>query len=1030
MNDRKKSAQAPEMGQKSYWRSLSTEGGEPSFREQTEFRQGAETLVVPPVNRRGFMGLMSASMALAGAGLGGCVRKPTQYIAPYTRRPEDVIPGVPRFFATSLQVGSTVLGVVVESQDGRPSKIEGNPRHPASLGATDAWAQAEVLNVYDPDRSQFPLQGGEARTLEQAQRALADHFAGLQGRGGQGLALLVTDRRSPAMISALEDVARAYPQAGIFLHDVAAETNHEAGLAMLGLQAQRVSYRPAGAKILAAFDSDFLGTEADHVRLARGFADGRRVEDLEGDLTEMNRLYAIEPAFTITGGTADHRLQLPASQVGGVLVAVAKWLFENGVSAPAGLGTLPTGTLDARALAWVPVLGADLRDNRGASLVLVGERQPAWVHALGFALNQALGNIGETVVTTRRREAIATRTIAELATAIGAGSVSTLLMLGGNPAYDAPADLGLAAAIGRVETTIHLSFQVNETSLLCNWHLPAAHPLESWGDLRASDGTAGIQQPLIAPLFPSWSELDVLAAILPASVIVGADEADGEAVTGYALLRRSWRNRIPMGFERAWRTWLHDGVVDEPQQPLDMTPANYAGVVGAISLAPAPASGTFELVFALDTKVLDGRYANNGWLQELPDPMTKLTWDNAALISPRTARALGVVFAVAEDNADIPVEEYGQLRAPMLRISVDGRSLDIAAMVTPGVADNTIILPLGYGRTAGGRVATGAGFDTYTLRSSASPWIAAGATLTRVSGTYLLATTQDHGSVEGRPIVVEDTHAGYEADPRFVDRYELMPPEKLKSLWTEPNARDGQQWGMSIDLTTCTGCSACTVACQAENNISVVGKSEVLNGREMAWIRLDRYYSGDHDNPAAIMQPLACQHCENAPCEQVCPVAATVHGPEGTNDMAYNRCIGTRYCANNCPFKVRRFNFFNYSQIADEQNPLLRLQKNPDVTVRFRGVMEKCSYCIQRVTESKIAAKLRGDGVIQDGAVTPACGQACPTQAIVFGDINDSNSRVSQQKRRNRNYEILSWLNLHARTSYLAKIRNPNPALV
>jgi Fe-S-cluster-containing dehydrogenase component len=974
-------------------------------------------------------------MGLAGLVGAGCIRKPTQYILPYTQRPEDLIPGEPRFFATSLQVGASVVGLLVESQDGRPTKIEGNPQHPISRGATDAQTQAVVLSMYDPDRSQSPRHNGADVSWEEAGAGLEAVRESIVSTQGAGWALVLQDRRSPTVRALIERLRLAAPSIRVFVVDETRRTNHIAGLSAVGVTNAQPLFHLDRATTVVALDSDFLGVEGDNVFHARAFAANRRPIDQNGS---MSRLYAIEPAFTITGATADNRLQLPASQVGEFLKGLANYLGTKGIVLPGGLQNLAAAETNAT---WIEKLGDDLVEHRQTAALLVGDRQPAWVHGLAMALNDALGSVGTVVEFFTQDDRIDAPGLPELATAITDGAITRAIFIGGNPVFDATGDVDFAAAVGRLEESVHLSFSVDETTTLCKWHIPMSHDLECWGDTRATDRTVAIRQPLIDPLYESMSEVELLAALLDdAALSEGYDaNTDGELRGGYAQVRRTWRSRAPEGFDATWRTWIHNGVVVEPNvQPTAVAiVANDLG--SAVSAIAAPAAGALELVFALDNKVLDGRYANNAWLQELPDPITKLTWDNAALINVETANELGLVFENAVDPFDgtsrpedefIPATLYGRLQVQLVTITVNGRSFQIAAMPTPGVARNTLILPLGYGRTAGGRVAEqGKGFSVAAGRSVASPWIVAGATLAMVGETYTLASTQDHGSMEGRPIAREATLDEYQQHPSFVTDDELMPDYKLRSLWNPPNRREGQQWGMNIDLTTCTGCNACSIACTAENNISVVGKERILQGREMHWIRLDRYYSGMPDNPQAIMQPVACMHCEMAPCEQVCPVAATVHGPEGTNDMAYNRCIGTRYCANNCPFKVRRYNFFAFAKENDRENPLLRLQKNPDVTVRFRGVMEKCTYCIQRVNEARIDAKVQGNDIIQDGAVTPACAQACPSQAIVFGDINDPTSRVSIAKSRNRDYAVLSWLNVHPRTTYLAKIRNPNPHL-
>lgn len=1028
------------MNEKKYWRSLEELAQTPEFRAQVEreFPEGAPELELDAVSRRGFLGLVGASMGLAGLAGAGCIRKPRQYILPYTERPEDLIPGEARYFATSVQVGGSVVGLLVESQDGRPTKVEGNPQHPMSRGATDAMTQGIVLAVYDPDRAQNPSRNAAAASWDDVYAALGDVRSALAD-GGQGWALVLTDRRSPTVRALVESLKVVAPQLQLFVVDQTRRANQIEGLSMVGVTQAQPLYHFERATTVLSLDSDFLGIECDNVFNTRHFSQTRRPADETGS---MSRLYAVEPSFSVTGATADNRLQLPASQIAEFAKALTGALIGKGLALPAQLQGLAFTSSGEAFDQWVGSVADDLLEHRATAVVVAGDRQSAWVHALCFALNDALGSVGSVVELVTQDDRLEAPGVGELADALASGSISGVLVVGGNPVYDAPGDIDLAAAIGAVGQSMHLSYAFDETSAACQWHIPMCHDLEAWGDTRATDRTAALAQPLIEPLYEGLSVIELLAQLLPDNVLSeNADLArDGDLRSGYALVRRTWRARTAMGFDASWRTWLHNGLIsNENLSPAQVVINQAQAATGATQLA-APAAGQFELVFALDNKILDGRFANNGWLQELPDPITKLTWDNAALINVQTARDLGIVFASSVDafdsteraaqDADIPSVHYASLQTPIVTVSVDGRQFNIAVMPTPGVAPDTLVLPLGYGRDLAGQVASqGKGFSVTAGRSRAALWIVTGATVTVTSEIYTLATTQDHGSMEGRPIAREATLDEYREHPSFVTDEELMPDYKLRSLWSPPNRREGQQWGMSIDLTTCTGCNACTVACQAENNISVVGKERVLQGREMAWIRLDRYYSGSLENPQAIMQPIACMHCEMAPCEQVCPVAATVHGPEGTNDMAYNRCIGTRYCGNNCPYKVRRYNFFAFAKENDQANPLLRLQKNPDVTVRFRGVMEKCSYCIQRVNGARIHAKVNGNDIIQDGAVVPACAQVCPSQAIVFGDINDPTTQVSRAKALNRDYAVLSWLNIHPRTTYLAKIRNPNPHL-
>ncbi|MFT4703711.1 MAG: MoCo/4Fe-4S cofactor protein with predicted Tat translocation signal [Bradymonadia bacterium] len=1012
------------MNDKTYWRSLSEKSGGSAWEEHAgrEFPPQADELEVDGVSRRGFLGLMGASAALAGVGE-GCIRKPAQYILPYTQRPEMLVPGEARHYASSLSVGGDVIGVIVTSTDGRPTKIEGNPAHPSSLGATTAFAQGSILDLYDGGRARLATINGRAASLSDALEAAASTTP------GAGTAVLVNNLDSPSLNAKLADLARN--GAAIYAHGADLRPSQRDALIALTGEAPTVYADLAKAKVMVTLSADPLHSGPHSIAHARGYAQGRA----EGRKPEMNRHYAIESHFTITGMNCDDRLQLPPSQVSLFAKALAKHIAAA-TDAPGGLiiGSASVDSPSDRFAKWVEVVGNELLANRGTSAVFAGETQPAWVHGLVAWINRALENSGETIFYTRRSDHPETGTLAELQAAVSAGRVQNLIVVDGNPVYDAPVDVEFGALMERVTNTVHASYSVNETSVKAKVHIPLSHPLETWGDWTGATGDSSIQQPLVEPLFESVSPLELLASLT------------GDEPNGYDLVRAHWQtaSRGP-NFDNRWADWLHSGVVgnSESARPLTWSWGTALSTMVGADVPGAPTSTSLEVVFALDNTIYDGRFAANPWLQELPDSVSKLTWDNAALVGPATARALNIGFDVAADGtdmlrmqealeteSDVPIAQYGRLDAELATITVGGRAIEIPIMVVPGVAENTLLLPLGYGRTVAGLAGLGAGFNTYTVRAADALSYATGVTFAKAGGTYRLASTQDHNALEGRAIYREGTADRYAEEPDFVDSYAIMDASKLNSLWDEPNERGGQQWGMAIDLTTCIGCNACTIACQAENNISVVGKERVLEGREMHWIRLDRYFSGPSENPEVAVQPVACMHCENAPCEQVCPVAATVHGPQGTNDMAYNRCIGTRYCANNCPYKVRRFNFFNFSRENDDRNDLYRLQKNPNVTVRFRGVMEKCSYCIQRVSAATIAAKVnRPDGVIQDGAITPACGQACPAGAIVFGDINDENSRVSRRKADARNYGMLDWLNVHPRTTYIARITNPNPEL-
>ncbi len=1021
---------------KAHWRSLDERSASPelvtlSNRESPNGIRDFESQ--RGFSRRGFLGGAAATATVAASTLTGCdladlARKPQELIVPYGKRPEDLIPGKPVYYATAAWVGGSVLGLLVESQEGRPTKIEGNPGHPNSMGSSDAFAQAVVASLYDDDRSRTPLQGGKASTWKDFDAAVAPRLA---SPSGEGVAVLMEHLPSPTRNRLVAAWKTARPGVRFYRHDLSFPENGSAGMALAGMKGQLPVHHPGKAKVILAADSNFLGTEGERVRNTREFAEGRRVE---GTSAELSRLYVVEPSFSLTGAMADHRMRLKGAQVGPFLAAVASQVFAQGGTAPAGAESVVsklTGGADFGK--WPAAVAKDLLAHKGQCLILVGERQPAAVHALGALLNMALGNVG-TTVSFVRPEHSETGSLSELAESLKEGQVKTLLILGGNPAYTAPADLGFADLVKKAEVSVHLSDHADETSQVVTWHIPRSHSLEAWGDLTTEGGTSAIVQPLIAPLFETRSEIEVLGHFLAAS-----------AASGHELVRETWKGALSEAdFEALWAIWLNDGVIQAPAPPqveaavtkgeptLPASPVNDWN--GLASSLPFPAVGDgLEVDFLLDASVYDGRYANLGWLQELPDPMTKLTWDNAALISAATARKLGVASPLST----------GTIHADVVTLTVDGRSVKIPVFVAPGTADDVLVLPLGYGRTYGGRLALSGvdeyspvGVDVFPLRSVASPWFASGAAVKKAGGTYELATTQDHGRMEPaegwepRPVFREASLEEFAKEPAFVEKYEVIEKGHAKSLWQPPNETGGQQWGMTIDLNSCTGCNACAVACQAENNIMVVGKERVLNGRELHWIRLDRYYTGSEDNPEAVLQPMACAHCETAPCEGVCPVGATIHSPEGLNDMAYNRCIGTRYCANNCPFKVRRFNFFNFSRESDEARPLAIMQRNPDVTVRFRGVMEKCTYCVQRINGAKIEAHVRGESVVKDGAITPACAQACPASAIVFGDINDPESRVSKLKKEPRNYGLFNELNLHVRTSYLAKIRNPNPELV
>ena len=970
---------------KRYWRSLEEVAETRVFQEflHREFPQGAAEWN-NAVSRRNFLKLMGASLALAG--LGGCYGPPTEKIVPYVRQPEEIIPGQPLFFATAISLGGIAAGVLVESHLGRPTKIEGNPTHPASLGATDIFAQASILSFYDPDRSQVVSQAGRISTWEAFQAGLEVELERQRRSQGAGLRILTETVTSPTLADQLQKLLAEFPQAQWHQYEPVNRDNVKAGARLAFGEVVDTHYQFDRAEVIVALEADFAAPGPGHVRYARHFMDKRRVR--EGAEAAMNRLYVVESTPTITGSVADHRLALRAGQIEGFIRALAQTL-----------GVVEgQPEMDALQNRWVEAIANDLEQHQGAGLVIVGDTQPPAIHALAHAINSVLGNVDNTVIYTNPVEANPVNQTESLQALVGdmaAGQVELLLIMGGNPAYNAPVDVNFAEALQQVEFKVHLSLYEDETSFLCNWHLPQTHYLETWSDGRAFDGTVTIIQPLIAPLYGGRSAHELLA------MMIEPGRSSLQLIQGY------WQSQSQTGdFERFWQKSLHDGLVEGTTLP----PKSVELRIDAGGWQPEDGgSGTedrdsLEIIFRPDPTIWDGSFANNGWLQELPKPLTKLTWDNAALVSPVTAESLGVA------NGDV------------ISISYRERSVEAPVWIMPGHAAGAITLTLGYGRRLVGRVGSGIGYDAYSIRTAKTPWFDTGIQVSKTGRQYALAITQEHHSMEDRHLVRVGTLEEFEAHPDFVHEHEYHAGDL--SLFPDYEY-NGNAWGMSIDLTACTGCNACVVACQAENNIPIVGKEQVLNSREMHWLRIDRYYEGDLDEPDTYHQPMLCMHCEQAPCELVCPVAATVHSAEGLNDMVYNRCVGTRYCSNNCPYKVRRFNFLQYN---DFDIPTFKLMRNPDVTVRTKGVMEKCTYCVQRINAARIEAKKEGRP-IRDGEVVTACQAACPTKAIIFGNINDTGSEVAKLKAQPHNYSLLAELNTRPRTTYLARLRNPNPDL-
>jgi MoCo/4Fe-4S cofactor protein with predicted Tat translocation signal len=915
-----------------------------------------------PVGRRRFLQLMSASLALAGAG--ACTRQPRETIVPYVRQPEEIIPGRPLFFATALVDNGVAMPVLVESHMGRPTKIEGNPEHPASLGASDARTQAAILTLYDPDRAQTISNRGEVRPWGSFLAAMQLAMTAQRAAQGAGLRILTGTVTSPTLADQLDSLLKELPQARWHRWEPSGRLAPR----------QDFIYHFDRADVVLSLDSDFLSCGPGHIRYARDFASRRRGAVAS---KEPFRFYAVETCPSTTGSKADHRLPLKPSEIA---------TFARALNGGARLSEKHAAFADAAL--------RDLRAHRGRSIVTAGDMQPPEVHEEVRRLNEALGNIGTTVVAAEPVEARPVdhaASIAELAAEMAAGRVSLLVIVGGNPAFDAPADVNFADALKKVGLAVHASLFEDETSEFCHWNIPLSHSLESWSDARAYDGTESIVQPLIAPLYNSRTAHEVVAALT----------ARPER-SSYDIVREYWLKTRGLD-EQAWRRALHDGFL-RGLGPGDQGLGNEGQSVRPGARDTESAEGSIEILFRPDPTIGDGQHANNGWLQELPKPLTKLTWDAAVYIAPQTAERLGLAAG------------------DLVEVRVAKRSVRMPVAVVPGHAGDSATVHFGYGRRRSGRVGTRVGFDAYPLRTSSAPWQTRGE-LVRTGETYPLATTQKHFLMENRNIVRVATHEEYEHEPEVFQHMGHTPPKTL-TLYPDYEYK-GNKWGMTIDLDACTGCGACVMACTAENNVPVVGKDQVLVSREMHWLRVDTYYRGAPDNPEAYHQPVPCMQCETAPCETVCPVAATAHSAEGLNDMVYNRCVGTRYCSNNCPYKVRRFNFLLY---ADFTTPSLQLMRNPDVTVRSRGVMEKCTYCVQRINAARIESKKDGRQ-IRDGEIQPACAQTCPAQAIVFGNMNDPESRVAKLKAEQRNYGLLEDLNTRPRTTYLGALRNPSPEL-
>ncbi len=983
-------------GGKDYWRGLEELAETQVFREflSREFPDQASEWS-DPIGRRNFLKLMGASLAFAG--LAACGRQPKESIVPYVKQPEEIIPGKPLFFATAMPMSGFARGLLVESHEGRPTKIEGNPTHPDSLGASDIYSQASILDLYDPDRSKTINYLGEIRTWMEFLGTFRIALNRQKEKKGGGLRILTGTVTSPTLAAQIRQVLAEYPAAKWHQYEPALSDGARIGSKLSFGQIVNTICHMEKADLVLSLDNDFLSGAASSLQSIREFSAKRRPA---GKQAVMNRLYVLESTPSITGMTADHRLGVRPSELEAYARTIAAGLGIQ--CGGAALDSLKPGHKK-----WINALVRDLRENKGRCLVMPGDQQSPLVHALAHAMNHALGNLGKTVSFTDSIEAQPIdqlSSIRELTDDMEAARVDLLVILGCNPVYNFPADLRFRERLGKVGTRVHQGTHGDETAELCHWHIPEAHYLECWGDVRGHDGTASIIQPLITPLYSGKSLIELMAAF--------SSQPDRQ---GYEIVREYWKGQFKdADFEGYWRKSLHDGVVAGSALPsrevkfqLDWNALN--------SSSTSAAGGSLELQFRPDPSIYDGSFANNGWLQELPKPITKLTWDNAVLIGPSTAQKLGLSYRIAGRGG-----EHGQIIVDMVELSFHGRTLKAPIWILPGQPEDCLTIHLGYGRMRTGRVGNGAGFNAYGIRPSTALWHGAGLEVRKLNETYPLACTQFHHNMEGRDLI-RSINLGELQKPGGVQE---TPEKGAFSIYPEVEYK-GNAWGMAIDLSSCTGCNACIIACQSENNIPVVGKVEVTHGREMHWIRVDRYFKGDTDNPEAYFQPLPCMQCEKAPCEVVCPVQATTHSAEGLNDMVYNRCVGTRYCSNNCPYKVRRFNFLSYQ---DWDTPTLKMMRNPDVTVRSRGVMEKCTYCVQRINNARMDAE-KEDRAIRDGDIVTACESACPSKAIVFGNINDPNSRISKWKGDPRNYALLGELNTAPRTTYLSAVRNPNPEL-
>ena len=989
-----------------YWKSLKDISSEEDY---NRFLKQSDHNEDNGLSRRNFLSLIAASVALAG--LEGC-KKPVQKIIPYVEAEIGTIPGIPKYYASTIPWKNNALGVVIENHDERPVKVEGNEKHPSTLGKSNAFSQASTIEMYDPDRARGVKYNGKKVDWSEYLKFAKDINKG----NGKGLAVLMQESSSPTIKSIQNDFKKKFPSASWISYESVNNENLYKGIEKAFSKKLQPIYRLENAQIIVSLGADFLGVDDNNIYNTRKFAQNRDIVD---ENSTMNRLYVAESSITSTGSSADHRLNIPQHEMESILAELSYELKKLGLSVDAN-------KVKSSNNLWIKAAAEDLMSNRGDSIILGGSQLSPEFHQLIALLNNQL-NAPVDYYPLSLAQVSSLVDFKSLCDDIKNNKIKNLIILGANPVYDSPADFNFGDLLKNVPNSVHLTNILDETSKLCSWNIAMTHYFECWGDAMSYDGFVSIVQPQIMPLFDSKSAIQVLTPLVYS-----------KELSSYDTVKNVWKSDIVKSgnFEREWEKVLHDGlykntiIKKEQVRPSSKTSTTQLNNFTKLD------DNKFEIVFNASSSVYDGRFANNGWLQEIPKPVTSLTWDNAALISIKVAKKLNI--------------KNGQ----MIEIKIDNKSIKLPAWITPGQNQKSISLELGYGREFEGRLGNGVGFNVYPLRMSSNPSYSLNASISVLDETYPLASTQDHHGLEedqyAAPgfdklsnnevqsripeLVKQSTLDYYKDNPDWVQKkVEEHKPDKKRS-WADHSMYNpepeydyskGPQWGMSIDLTSCTSCNACSIACQSENNIPVVGKQQVMNGREMHWIRIDNYFAGDPDNPEMSTQSVACVHCELAPCETVCPVAATTHSSDGVNQMTYNRCLGTRYCANNCPYKVRKFNFYNYTRDLPE---VVQMAMNPDVSIRFRGVMEKCTYCYQRVSAARISAE-NENREIQDGDFQVACQQSCPADAIKFGDINDPNSAVSKAKRRNRDYALLAHLGTAPRTTYLAKIRNQNPKL-